>query len=53
MYWVAKIFQAAGLGTMGIGFIRAYPNMMQRDLLLVSVLFFAVGWIIQAWMLRK
>ena len=53
MYWVAKVFQAAGLGVMAMGFIKYYPNMMSRNLLLVSVLFFAIGWIIQAYMLKK
>ena len=52
MYWVAKVFQAAGLGVMAMGFIRSFPNMMSRDLLLVSVVFFAVGWIIQRFCLK-
>ena len=53
MYWAAKIFQAAGLGIMVLGFIRHFPNMMPGRVLLLSIAFFAVGWAIQAMMLKK
>jgi hypothetical protein len=53
MYWVAKIFQAAGLALMILGFIRHFPKMMPYNVLLTSIAFFAVGWVIQVIMLKK
>ena len=53
MYWVAKIFQAAGLALMILGFIRHFPNMMPPNVLLTSIVFFAVGWVIQVMVLKK
>ena len=53
MYWTAKVFQAAGLAVMILGFIKHLPNMMPHNVLLLSVVFFAVGWVIQAAMLKK
>ena len=47
MYWVAKIFQAAGLGVMAIWFVKYVPNLMPHNIFLLSLAFFAAGWVIQ------
>ncbi len=52
MYWIAKLFQATGLAVMAWGFIKGYPNMMPRNILLLAGVFFIVGWIIQSYMLK-
>jgi hypothetical protein len=53
MYWIAKTFQATGLGIMAWGFVKNYPSLMPRNIILLAGLFFIIGWIIQTYMLRK
>ena len=53
MYWLAKVFQAAGLGVIAWGFIKHFPNLMPHNVLLVALVFFAAGWIIQTYLLKK
>ena len=53
MYWAAKIFQAAGLAVMILGFIRHLPNMMPHNVLLWSIVLFVIGWVIQVIVLKK
>ena len=53
MYVLAKIFQAAGLAVMAIGFFKNYPKLMPHNILLVSAVFFIIGWIIQTYLLKK
>jgi len=50
MYWLAKTFQAAGLAIMVLGFIKDFPHLMGHQFLLLAILFFAIGWIIQTYM---
>ncbi len=53
MYYLAKAFQAAGLGIITIDFIRHFPQVMNRQLLTVGILLFAIGWIIQRFLLKS
>ncbi|MDO8674806.1 MAG: hypothetical protein Q7K71_01655 [Candidatus Omnitrophota bacterium] len=53
MYWAAKIFQAAGLAIMILGFIGHFPKTMPLNILLLSIVFFAIGWVIQVIVLKK
>ena len=53
MYWLAKIFQAAGLALIVWGFIKNFPNLMPHNIFLVAALFFTIGWIIQTYMLKN
>jgi hypothetical protein len=53
MYFIAKTFQAAGLAVMAWGFIKNYPSLMPHNIILISGLFFIIGWIIQTYMLKK
>ena len=53
MYWIAKVFQASGLVVMGWGFFKSYPGMMPRNIILLAGVFFIIGWIIQAYMLKR
>ncbi len=41
------------MALMILSFIRHFPNMMPYNVLLTSIAFFAVGWVIQAMMLKK
>ena len=53
MYWIAKIFQAAGLAVMAWGFIKNFPRLMPHNIFLLAGLFFIMGWIVQSYMLKK
>ncbi len=41
------------MALMILGFIRHFPKMMPGNVLLLSITFFAVGWVIQAVILKK
>jgi hypothetical protein len=36
MYFIAKTFQAAGLAVMAWGFLKSYPALMPRNIILFS-----------------
>ncbi len=53
IYFLAKIFQAAGLAILAWGFIRFFPNLMPHNIFLIAGIFFIIGWIIQSYLLKK
>jgi hypothetical protein len=53
MYYISKVFQAAGLTVMAWGFFKNYPVLMPHNVFLVSGLLFIIGWIIQSYMLKR
>ncbi len=46
MYYVAKILQAAALSIILIDFLRNFPELMSRTVLVICVVMFTSGWII-------
>lgn len=53
MYYMGKIFQAAGLAIVTFDFIRNFPQVMSRQVLGVGITLFAIGWIIQKFLLKS
>jgi len=53
MYYLAKISQASGLTVISIGFIKAFPHLMDRKLLMIGLLLFGFGWMIQTFLLKN
>ncbi len=53
VYWLAKIFQAAGLAVMAWGFLKYFPNLMPHNVFLLAGVFFIAGWVIQGYLLKK
>ncbi len=53
MYYLAKLAQAAGLAVVAVGFLTSFPQVMNRQVLVVGVLFFGVGWMIQKFMIKN
>ena len=53
MYYLAKISQASGLTVISVGFIKSFPNLLDRKLLMIGILLFAFGWIIQTFLLKN
>ena len=53
MYWVAKSLQAAGMVIILLGFIRSYPEVMDRMALTAGIIVFASGWVIDRFVLKK
>lgn len=52
MYYLAKIFQAAGLTVLLIGFMANFPRLMSRMTLVLGLVLFGFGWIIQRYVVR-
>ncbi len=44
IYYVGKLFQAAGLTVILIGFIKNFPDLMSHGVLGLGFLFFGMGW---------
>jgi len=53
MYYVARISQAIGLAIMMIGFITTFPELINSRYLVVGLLLFLIGWLIQRYMLQE
>ncbi len=53
MYYLAKIVQASGLTVVVIGYLVSFPNLMSRKALLIGIVLFAFGWIIEKFLLKK
>jgi len=52
MYYLAKVFQAAGLAIITIDFMRHFPQVMNRKILTLGILLFGMGWVIQKFLLK-
>lgn len=52
MYYLAKIAQAAGLATVGMGFITAFPGIISGKIFGIGTLIFVFGWIVEAFLLK-
>jgi len=52
MYYIAKLFQAAGLTIIFTDFALNYPQLMSRTTLGIGIIFFLSGWIIQNFLLK-
>ena len=52
MYYLSKIIQALGLTLILIGFVKSFPNLMDRTLLVIGIGVFVLGWCIQRFMLK-
>lgn len=53
IYYIGKIFQAAGLTLLLISFLRKFPHLMSYRELFIGIVLFAVGWVINQFMLQK
>ncbi|MFA5060082.1 MAG: hypothetical protein WC676_05590 [Candidatus Omnitrophota bacterium] len=53
MYLFAKILQAAGLAVIGIGFITAFPELINMKILLGGTIFFGGGYLTERLLLRS
>jgi len=53
MYYLGKILQAFGLGVILIGFIQKFPKLMSHRALLVGLLIFFCGWLVDRYLLKK
>lgn len=53
MFYLAKIAQAAGLVTIGFGFMTAFPKLMNMRTLMMGVILFAFGWIVEKYLLKR
>ena len=53
MYYLAKIAQAAGLTLILIDFLKNFPNLMNRKILMAGIILFGFGWIVERFMLKR
>ena len=52
MYYVAKLFQAAGLTIIVIDFIIKFPQLMNQRIFMLGILLFVSGWLINRYLLK-
>ncbi len=53
MYYFAKIAQASGLTIVLIGYLTAFPELMNRKLLTMGLIVFGFGWLMERYLLKK
>lgn len=53
MYYLGKIFQAAGMVIIGYDFFRNFPALMSQKVLAAGMILFVSGWIINHYLLRN
>lgn len=53
MFYLAKIIQSCGLLLVLIDFIRKFPNLMSPRILVLGILIFFTGWIIERFLLKR
>lgn len=53
MYYLAKLAQASGLTVILVGYALSFPDLMSRKVLLLGIILFAFGWIIDRFLLRN
>ena len=53
MYYVCKTLQAGGLTIIFIGFLRSFPEVMDRKVLTMAILIFVFGWAIERFLLKR
>ena len=52
MYYLGKLFQAAGVAIIGIDFLRNFPALMSQRVLALGIVFFAAGWSINRFLVK-
>ena len=53
MYYIGKILQACGLAIILVGFLRRFPELMDHRSLLVGIMVFFCGWLVDRYLLKK
>jgi len=53
MFYLAKFFQLSAMLIVGGGFLANFPKLMSPKFLLIGLLFFACGWVIERFLLKK
>jgi len=53
MYYFGKFIQAAGLTIILFDYVRTFPELMSRKVLLIGILLFVFGWIINKFLLKQ
>lgn len=53
MFYFAKILQALGLTIILIDFLRNFPELMSRTILVISIGLFTSGWILNRFFVKQ
>lgn len=53
MYYFSKLIQAGGLAIIILGFLKNFPNLIERKILFAGMVLFGIGWLIQRFLLKK
>lgn len=52
MFYLGKLFQAAGLAVILIAFIKSFPQLMSYKELFIGLIVFGIGWIINRFLVK-
>ena len=53
MFYLGKLFQAAGLVVILIAFLKDFPQLMGYKELVVGIILFGMGWIIDRYLVKR
>lgn len=53
MFYLGKILQAAALSVILIDFLRNFPELMSRKILIICIAMFTCGWIINRYLVKS
>jgi len=53
MYYIAKLLELIGLLTVGFGFFISLPNLMSPKFFVFGIMFFAMGFVIEKFVLSE
>lgn len=52
MYKLAKCAEGTGLAVIAFDYVRNFPELMSRKVLLIGILIFVFGWMIERFLLK-
>ena len=53
MFYAAKVLEGAGLVIVAVGFLMAFPELMNMRVLGIGTLLFVCGWIMDQYLLKS
>ena len=53
MYYVGKLIQGLGLTIILFDYLRTFPELMSRMILVIGVAMFTFGWVLNRFLLKK
>jgi len=53
MYYVGKLIQGLGLTIILFDYLRTFPELMSRKILIIGIVMFTAGWVLNRYLLKQ